>query len=214
MASSPPAAEDGRRGRRRRARRRLGFSLGISAASMAAGGGCLAAGRLAHLSIHMHLSLPHDALYLLIITAGIVAIILGCRVIVYLERRDQHRHDIMAGMQHQEGVYQEYEDSFSAYVRWPATTATQSEQSLRRPRRSRPAGGNTRHGDVVPLDRHPQIGPGTRPEGGTSHPDSGQPGAAGEGPSRVVRALPDPQPTTPQLPTRPGAGRSRSRRRS
>src|SRR5260370_40929038 len=98
MASTPPTAEDGRRGRRRRARRRLGFSLGISVASMAAGGGCLAVGRLAHLSIHMHLSLPHDALYLLIITAGIVAISLGGRVNAYLERRDQHRHDIIARM--------------------------------------------------------------------------------------------------------------------
>jgi hypothetical protein len=211
---NPPMAEDGRRGRRPRVRRRLGLSLAIRVASVAtggAGGGYLVAtARFSHLGGLVHLSLPRDALYLLIITAGIAAVVLGWRVIVYLERRDQHHREIILGMRDQEGVYQKYEGSSSTYVRWPMSGDTQSEQSPRRPRRSRlPQSEKTGHGDVVPLDRHQQV----RSEGGIADPGPGRPGAACEDGPQVVRALNGPQPTGPQLPPRPGARRARSRRR-
>jgi hypothetical protein len=213
MAPNLPTVRDDRR-RRPGARRRLGFSVVISATSVAAGGGYLATARLTHLGRIMHLSLPHDALFSLIITVGIVIIVLGWRVIVYFERRDRHRHEIISGMQNQEGVYQKYEDSTSTYERWPTAAATQSEQSLRQPRAPRPPRAETNgHADVGPLDHHQQIIPGTRPEGGIADPGPGQPGSVGDGRSPVVRAVTDPPPAAPRLPPQPGAGRARSRRR-
>jgi hypothetical protein len=134
------SAEDGRRGRRPRARQRLGPGLAISAVGVAAGGVVsryLVGARLTDLRRIAHL-LPHDALSPLIITAGIVVVILGWRVIVYLERRDQRRHETIARMQDQKGVYQRYEDSSSTYVRYPVAPVGRSEQSQRRTRRSRP----------------------------------------------------------------------------
>ena len=123
----------------------------------------LAGARLTDLRRLAHL-LPHDALLSLIITAGIVVVVLGWRVIVYLERREEHRHEILSSMQQgQESLYQRYEDSSSTYVRHPVAPAGRSEQSLRRTRRSRPPQAEkTGHGDVVPLDRHQQVVSGTR----------------------------------------------------
>jgi hypothetical protein len=70
----------------------------------------------------VHWDLPYDAMLLLIITIGIVVIILGWRVIVYFERRDQHDHEIISGMRDQEGVYQRYENGSSTFTRWPVAT--------------------------------------------------------------------------------------------
>jgi hypothetical protein len=127
---------------------------------MAAGSGCLAAARLTSPRL-MHLSLPHDALFLLIITVGIVVIVLGCRVIVYFERRDQHRHEIISDMQEREDVYQDYEGSSSRYVSWPVTTAPRIEESSRRSRPSQSGRAGLRI--VEPLNRYGG-GPATEPE--------------------------------------------------
>jgi hypothetical protein len=167
MASGSPTAEDNRRGRRPRARRRLG----IGAAGVAvggAGGGYLVTARLADLGKLVHL-LPVDALFLLIVTVGVVVAILGWRAIVYLERRDQHRHEIISGMWDREAVHQEYQDGSSKYVSWPMTAAAPRGQSPP-PRRSLPRPGKTGNGDVVSLDRHQQVIPAPRPEDGVADP--------------------------------------------
>jgi hypothetical protein len=128
----------------------------------------------------MHVSLPHDALLLLIITAAVVAIVLGWRVIVYLERRDRLHREIISGMRDQEGFYQEYQDGSSSYVRWPMTVAAgrdrQGAPRPSRPRTRRP--DKAGHGEVVLLDRdrHEHA---VRPEDSGAGDEAGRAGAAG-----------------------------------
>jgi hypothetical protein len=224
MASNPPTARDGRRGRWPSSRR--GFTLAFSAASMSAGGvggGYLAGVRLTRLDRLMHLRLPHDALLLLIITAGIAIIVLGRYVIKYLDRcderhheyldrRDERRHGTISRMQNQEGSYQKYEDDSAAYERRPMAATTHSEQSSRQPSRSRLPAEKNGHGNVASLHRSQQVVSGALPEGVTDHaPD--RPGTAAAGELPMARALTDGQSAGHQLPPRPGGGRARSRRR-
>ncbi len=104
---------------RPRARRRLGYSLAIGI-SVAGGGRYLA-------TVHApRLHLPHNAMLPLIVTAGIVAIVLGWRLIVFLERRDQHHHAIITGMQNQEGRYQKFEHKDSTYTSYPTASEASS----------------------------------------------------------------------------------------
>jgi hypothetical protein len=177
------------------------------------GGGYFAGVRLTHLGRLTHLDLPHDALLLLIITAGIAIIVLGWRVIAYLDRCDQRRHETISRMHDQEGVYQKYKDSSSAYERRPMAAVPDGEQGLRRPRRSRPQAEMNGHGNLGPLDRRHQVVPGLQPGGDMADPGSGQPGIAGKSRHPAARALTDAQSADPKLQPRPGAGRARSRRR-
>jgi hypothetical protein len=177
-AEAVNSAEDEQGGRRPRARWRPASRRAISAASVAVGaavGGYLAGGRLADLGRLLHL-FPDGALFLLIITAGVVAVVLGWRVVVYLERRDRHHREIISSMQDQEGVYQKYEGSTDTYVRWPMPAVTQSEEGTRQAGHSRPSQAvKSGHGDVVPLDRHPQPVSGTAAQDGLSDPAPGSP---------------------------------------
>ena len=128
MASNPPAVQDGRRGERANAPRRRGFRLAVSAVSVTAGsaGGYLAV--VLHLGRLAHLSIPHVALLALIVTAGVAVIVLGWRVIAYLDRRDQRRHETISRMLGEEGVYQKFEDNSSAYERWPMAAVPGGER--------------------------------------------------------------------------------------
>jgi hypothetical protein len=121
--------------------------------------------RIAHL-------LPHDALAL-IITTGIVVVVLGWRMIVYLDRCNQRHHDTISRIVGQEGAYRKYEDNSSAYEQWPMEAVPVSEQTLRRTRP--PQAGKTGHGDGVPLDRHQQVVSGTPAEDGIPDPAQGFP---------------------------------------
>jgi hypothetical protein len=210
MVSNPPTARDDRRGRWPPSRR--GFALAFSAVSVTAGGvggGYLSGARLTLLT---HLRLPHDASLLLIITAGITVIVLGRYMFMYLDRRDERRHETISRMQGQGGFYQKYEDNSATYEQLPMSAATYSDQSSRRPARSRSATERRGLGDVVSLDRHQQVGPGAPSRGGSANPVPGQPGAAAERQSRIARGGIDGPPPGPQFPTRTRAGRGRSRR--
>jgi hypothetical protein len=105
-----------------RPRRRLGYSLVV---------GVGAAGGSRYL-VQAHaprLDLPHDAMLALIVTAGIVAIILGWRLIVFFERRDQRRQQMIAGLQNQKGEYRKLEDDRFQYTAWPMTPEASSQQA-------------------------------------------------------------------------------------
>jgi hypothetical protein len=225
MASNPPTVRDGRRGRWPSSRRR-GITLAFSAASVTAGGvggGYLAGIRLTRLGHLMHLSLPHDALLLLIITAGIAIVVLGRYVITYLDRRDERhheyldrrderRHETISRMQNQESFYQKYEDDSAAYERRPVAATTHSERSSRQQSRSRPPAEKNGHGNAASLDRSQQVVSGALPGCVTDRAPS-RPGTAATGELPMARALTDGQSAEPQSPRPGGAGRVRSRRR-
>lgn len=172
------SAEDGRRGGRARAPRRRGLGLAFSAVGVTAGGfggSYLAGVRLTYLGRLAHLGLPHVALVALIITAGVAVIVLGWRVIVYLDRRDQRRHETISRIVGQEGAYRKYEDDSYAYEQWPMEAVPASEQGPRRPSRPRPQAEMNGNGDLKSPGRQHQVGFGTRPEGGIPDPAQGFP---------------------------------------
>lgn len=214
MASNPPKVQDGRRGGRLEASRRRGLRLALSVSVTAGsvGGSYLAGIRLTHLGHLALLGLPHDALLLLIIIAGIAVIVLGWRVIVYLDQRNRRHHETISRMLDQEGVYQKYEDNSSTYERWAMAAVPHGEQSPRRPRRSPPQTETNGHEDVVPLDRHHRAIPGTPRGGAVADHGAGQPGTAGESRPTAARALTGEQSARPELPLRSDASRTRSPR--
>jgi hypothetical protein len=110
-------------GQHPRARRRLGYGLVIGVGAV--GGGRYLA------TVHApRLDLPHDVVLPLIITAGIVAIVLGWRLILFLERRDQRRQQMVAGLQGQKGEYRQLKHDGFEYTAWP-TAPEASSPSLR-----------------------------------------------------------------------------------
>ena len=110
-------------GQRPGARRRLGYGLVIGVG--AAGGGRYLA------TVHgLRLGLPQDAMLPLIITAGIVAIVLGWRLILFFERRDQRRQQMIAGLQDQKGEYRQLKHDGFQYTAWPVVPEA-SSPSLR-----------------------------------------------------------------------------------
>jgi hypothetical protein len=169
MGSNQPRARDGRRGHQPAARQRLGISLAVGATSVAAGSvgsRYLASVRFGHLGHLMHPGFQPGALLVLIITAGVVAVVLGWRGFVYLERRDQHHHEIISEMHDQEGVYLKYEDTSATYERWPTLTVAHGGQKRRRDGRHRqPQDDESDRGDVVHLGRHQHAASQTRAEG-------------------------------------------------
>ena len=216
MASNPSALQDDRRGGRAEAPRRRGLGLTLSAVGVTAGGfggSYLAGVRLTYLGHLAHLDLPHVALVALIITAGVAVIVLGWRVIGYLDRCDQRRHETISHIVGQEGAYRKYEDNSYAYEQWPMEAVPANEQGPRRPSRPRPQAEMNGHRDLKFPGRQHQVGFGALPGGRVADPGSGQPGTADASRSPVAGAVTDMQSAGHQLPPRSSSGRARSRRR-
>jgi hypothetical protein len=215
MASHPLTARNDGRGGGPRARRRRGLGLVLGAGSVTAGsvgGSYLAGVRLVYLGRSAHLSLPHDALLLLVITVGIAITVLGYRMIVYWDRRDERHHETISRMlQGQEGMYQKYE--VSAYERWPMEAAPHGEQSPRQLGSPRSLAGMNGHGDASPLDCHQQTVLGAEPRSDVTGPGPVQPRPVDAARSSEVPSLTDAQQVGSRVPLRPGAGRGRARRR-